>query len=96
MVDEDDIEECLSYTHEAERRYYDIKERVSLLTQPLSTSTEMLKAEVSPEDSVNEIISHLCVTSMCSKNSKKSSRSALRDVKECCNKGILACRGVNT
>ncbi|XP_065068249.1 uncharacterized protein LOC135693649, partial [Rhopilema esculentum] len=80
MVDEDDIEECLAYTHEAERRYYDIKERVSLLTQPLSTSTEMLKAEISPEDSVSEIISHSCVTSMCSKNSKKSSRSTLQDM----------------
>ena len=26
IVDEDDIEECLMYTHEAERRYYDIKD----------------------------------------------------------------------
>ena len=29
IVDEDDIEECLMYTHEAERRYYDIKVTVA-------------------------------------------------------------------
>ena len=36
IVDEDDIEECLAYMHEAETRFIDIKERVSLLIHSLT------------------------------------------------------------
>ena len=74
IVDEVDIEECLTYMHEAETRFHDIKERVSLLIHSLEKRSPLWENDIGPEDSVSETKSHFSnshVSSRSSKNSRK-------------------------
>ena len=83
FVDEDDIEECLAYMHEAETRYLDIKERVSLLIHSLETKSLQREDDIGPKDSVSQIrsrSSNSLASSRSSRNSNKSGRSVLQDM----------------
>ena len=83
IVDEVDIEECLTYMHEAEARFHDIKERVSLLIHSLEKRSPLRENDIGPEDSVSETKSRFSnshVSSRSSKNSRKSGKSALQDM----------------
>eukprot|EP00794_Sanderia_malayensis_P002014 gene2014-2291_t len=69
ITDEDDIEECLVYMKEAERRFLDVMERVSAVTHCLTRRPEPPLDDVGPEDWVSEVTS-------CSSSSLSHSRSS--------------------
>ncbi len=90
ITDEDDIEECLVYMKDAERRFLEAMERVSVVTHSLTKPTPpppddfgpTQPDDVGPEDSVSEVRSRSSSSPSHSRSSKtsKSGKYVLQDM----------------
>eukprot|EP00794_Sanderia_malayensis_P013207 gene13207-14559_t len=83
ITDEDDIEECLVYMKEAEKRFLDVLERVSVVTHSLTRWPKPPLDDVGPEDSFIEVTSRSFSSlshSRSSNTSRKSGKDVLQDM----------------
>eukprot|EP00794_Sanderia_malayensis_P001453 gene1453-1601_t len=83
ITDKGDIEECLVYMKEAEKRFLGVMERVSVVTHSLTRWPDPPLDDVGPKDSVSEVASRSSSSlshSRSSKTSRKSGKYVLQDM----------------
>eukprot|EP00112_Aurelia_sp_Birch-Aquarium-sp1_P012065 Seg2533.2 transcript_id=Seg2533.2/GoldUCD/mRNA.D3Y31 product="hypothetical protein" protein_id=Seg2533.2/GoldUCD/D3Y31 len=83
LENEDDIEKCMAYFHEAETRFLSMKDRVAFWND--SSKIEIHRNEdegrkIRPEDSVSQTKSHSSRRSLSSKSSRSSRMSRLNEI----------------